>query len=251
MTASLVENSILRFRRWSGVEGPLVLPEGLWENFLAAPSDICPEFEGPPGYKWKDARGKDHPRYGRFVYAFAKTTRPELIVEVGTDTGGTAVGWARALIENKRGRLVCIDSDAYAQSTYPRAVEHNLAKLKAASAPVELRRGDSRAVIPELAEKLAGRVDIYLVDGDHTYEGARADLYNGLKMLKAGGFILVHDIDRYRKMNEATAEHPQPVYEAFMELAHQYGFEWCILKFIRKHLGIIRVEGGIRERAVA
>src|SRR5438876_11233457 len=110
MSSQVLEKFSLGFSRWTGHQGPLALPEGLWKAFTNAPYDICPDFKGPEGYKWKDARGKDHPRYGRFVYAFAKYLRPEFIVEVGTDTGGTAVGWARALAENGQGKLICVDS---------------------------------------------------------------------------------------------------------------------------------------------
>jgi hypothetical protein len=89
--------------------------------------------------------------------------------------------------------------------------------------------------------ELKGQVDIYLVDGDHTYEGAMADMENGLPMLKRGGFILVHDIDRFRPMNEASADHPTPVYEAFNTFADGHRLNRCILRFVRKHLGVMRV----------
>jgi len=236
----LLERFSLGFSRLAGREGTLRLPEAIWQAFIEAPYDIAPDFMGPPGYKWEDARGKDHPRYGRFVYAFAKHVKPERIVEMGTDTGGTAVGWARALVENGLGRLICVDNDAYAQSTYPLAVKTNLERLAVPESAVDLRKGDSKLVVPALAREFAGKVDIYLVDGDHTYEGARADLYNGLPMVKPGGYILVHDIDRGRKMNEQTPSHPHPVYEAFRKLAEEHKFKWCVLKFIRKHLGIIQ-----------
>ena len=78
------------------------------------------------------------------------------------------------------------------------------------------------------------------MDGDHTYEGALADLNNGLQMMKPGGFVLVHDLDTNRRMDEMTDEHPHPVYEAFMEIFGKCNFEFCILKFIRKHLGVIK-----------
>ena len=63
-------------------------------------------------------------------------------------------------------------------------------------------------------------------------------MQNGLPMLKPGSFMLVHDIDRNRRMDEMTAEHPHPVYEAFQDVVRAQGYEWCILKFIRKHLGV-------------
>ncbi|MFQ6094196.1 MAG: class I SAM-dependent methyltransferase, partial [bacterium] len=98
-----------------------------------------------------------------------------------------------------------------------------------------------REIVPEIARELRGGVDIYLVDGDHHYEAALSDIENGLPMLKPGGVIMVHDVDINREMDEATEAHPHPVYEAFKRTVDTNGFEWCILKFIRKHLGILRV----------
>jgi predicted O-methyltransferase YrrM len=241
MSLPILEDIVLGFSRWMGHEGTLALPDGLWDAFASAPYDICPTFKGPDGYKWKNARGKDHPRYGRYVYALAKYFRPELVVEVGTDTGGTAVGWAKALMENGHGKLICVDNDAYAQSTYPSSAQGNLSDMGIPENVVVLKKGDSKAMVPDLVQMFPGKVDMYLVDGDHTYEGARADLYNGLPLVKSGGYILVHDIDRKRKMNESTPSHPEPVYEAFMEMANQFKFKWSILGFIRKHLGILQI----------
>jgi len=62
-----------------------------------------------------------------------------------------------------------------------------------------------------------------------------------VQLVKPGGFVLVHDVDKNRKMAEATECHPHPVYEAFKDVIDDTGFEWCILRFIRKHLGIIKI----------
>jgi predicted O-methyltransferase YrrM len=134
-----------------------------------------------------------------------------------------------------------VDNDTYSKHTYPETPRRNLASVGVPPSRVDFRNGDSAALIPELAREFAKAVDIYLVDGDHTYEGALRDITNGLPMLKSGGFILVHDMDRDRRMDEQTAEHPHPVYEAFQKVVQEYRYDWCILKFIRKHLGVIRI----------
>lgn len=241
MLAGLLEKALCKFQS-KQIENQLCFDPAVLQLFETAPHDILPDFKAPEGYRWqKNPRGKDHPRYGRFVYAFAKHYKPDYIVEVGTDTGGTAVGWARALKENQKGKLICVDMDAYAQNTYPASVKLNLDKVGLPANQVELRSGNSRQVIPAIAAELKGKVDIYLVDGDHTFEGAMADIENGLPMMKKGGFILIHDVDRFRPMNEATDEHPTPVYEAFRRVAETHKLPWCNLYFIRKHLGILRI----------
>lgn len=235
----LLEKLKLRYRDLAKIDGDLRLPPELFELFLQAPHDPLPEFEGPP--KLRGGRGKDHPRYGRWTYSMARFFKPDLIVEVGSYAGGTGVGWGRAIHENGKGRLVCIDNDSYTSGTYPDTTRRNLLATGLKESDIDFQNGDSKVIIPQLAEQLKGQVDFFLVDADHTYEGALADITNGLPMLKSGGFLLVHDVEIERRMDEQTENHPHPVYEAFMEVVGEHKMEWCILKFIRKHLGIARI----------
>lgn len=240
----LIENLLLKAWQIRSIDGTLCFDREVLDQFLAAPYDPLPEFEGAPNYQLKkNGRGKDHPRYGRFVYALARHYQPEYIVEVGTFAGGTAVGFATAINENGHGKLICVDQDSYSNGTFPQVVKRNLARLGFPESKLQLCCGDSKEWLPKLSAALPGKADIVLVDGDHTYEGALADLVNAVPLVKPGGFILVHDVDRNRRMDEATAEHPHPVYEAFHRVAADQKLNWCILKFIRKHLGIIQVPG--------
>lgn len=251
MLHALLERSYLKFQstfersfltlQAQHVDGPLRLDDTVHETFLNAPWDILPDFQGPATRKLRLGRGMDHPRYGRFIYAFAKVYRPQVVVEVGSYAGGTAIGWATALKENGSGRLICVDNDTYSQGTYPTVTRRNLQKTGLSESRFELRSGDSKQMIPALARELSGAVDVYLVDADHTYEGAMADMTNGLPMVKSGGFMLVHDVDRNFRYLEQTPQHPHPVYEAVMAVVNQHRLQWCILKFIRRHLAVIRI----------
>ena len=239
-----IENLILKAGKIRSIDGSLCFDREVLDRFLAAPFDPLPEFEGAPNYQLtRNGRGKDHPRYGRFVYALARHYQPELIVEVGTFAGGTAVGFANAINENGHGKLICVDQDSYSNGTFPQVVKRNLARVGFSQSKLQLCCGDSKQWLPKLAETLKQKVDIVLIDGDHTYEGALMDLQNAVPLVKPGGFILVHDVDRKRRMNEATAEHPYPVYEAFHRVAAEQQLDWCILKFIRKHLGVLQIAG--------
>ncbi len=237
-----LENLVLKSGKLRSIDGDLCIDREVFDTFLAAPWDLLPGFEGPPNYQLpKNGRGKDHPRYGRFVYALARHYQPQHIVEVGTFAGGTAVGFATAINQNGQGQLHCVDQDSYSNGTFPQVVKRNLARVGFPESKLQLCSGDSKEWLPKLADTLRGQVEIVLVDGDHTYDGALIDLRNALPLVKPGGFILVHDVDRRRKMDEATAEHPHPVYEAFHQVAAEERLNWCILKFIRKHLGILQV----------
>jgi predicted O-methyltransferase YrrM len=235
-----VEKTALRAQR-SRVAGPLTLRAELFETFLAAPWDILPNFQGPPGRRLRLGRGMDHPRYGRFIYSFAKAYKPKLVVEVGSYAGGTAVGWATGLEENGSGRLVCVDADFYTKGTYPDVTRANIERTGLGRDRFELRSGRATELIPQLAVELRGQVDAYLVDADHTYEGALADLENGLPMMRPGGHILVHDVDPNFRLLETTPEHRQPVWDAMVDFVKRHGFPWARVEYVRRHVGIIQV----------
>ena len=235
----VLENVILASTMKRRIGGPLKLDKGLFDVFLSLPEDPLPGFQGAlPGIK---GRGKDHPRYGRWMQAFVTFYKPEIVVEVGTNAGGTAVGIARALSENNEGKLICVDNGKGVPRVFPDVARNNIISAGLAEERFDLICEDSEAAIPRLASQLKGRVGLYLVDAAHTFEAALADIGSGLPMLKPGGFILVHDIDPKVSLGtEASKEHPFPVLESFQKIVERHGFDWCILKFIRKHLGVIR-----------
>jgi predicted O-methyltransferase YrrM len=223
------------------ITGPSRPDAALLALFRSVPADPLREFSGRDGLS-HGGRGRDHPRYGRFIHAFGRHVRPAEVLEVGTYAGGTAVGWARALVENGAGRLTCIDNDSYSQGIYPAKVTANLARLGLPPERVRFLNGDSRTLLPALMDELGGRVDAYLVDADHSYEGAMADLLGGRPLMRPGGWLLVHDVDHERGMPEATAQHPAPVSEAVQKfIGDERVSEWYVLEFIRKHLAVLRV----------
>jgi predicted O-methyltransferase YrrM len=235
------ENLYLRAFGLRKVWGPLRLPPAVFEAFLAAPYDPSPGFVLPP--KWK-RREHDHPRYARFCYALAKGTGARRILEVGSSAGGTTAGWALALAEAGTEptppHLVCVDNDSYDEGVYPKLTGENIERVGLKLRRVTFHNGDSGTLLAEIHDRYRHYFDIFLVDANHTYEGALADMENGLPMVAPGGWVVVHDVDRARRMSEATAAHPAPVYDAFREFAGRHGCEWCILGFIRKHLGVAR-----------
>lgn len=236
----ILENVALALTARHRIDGPLKLDGRLFKLFLSLPEDPLPDFQSAtPQVR---GRGNDHPRYGRWMHAFVKFHKPDIVVEVGTNAGGTAVGAARALVENLRGRLLCVDNGKGLPRSFPEVARANIRLTGLPDERFELICDDSENALPGLSSRLAGKVDIYLVDASHTFEAALADIESGLPMMKRGGFILVHDVDTKLILGtEASKDHPCPVFEAFQKVARERGFEWCVLKFIRKHLGVMKV----------
>lgn len=60
---------------------------------------------------------------------------------------------------------------------------------------IQFLDGDSKQTIPTLTDRYNGFFDLILVDGDHLYEGAMADLENVFPLCKSSGIILFDDIN--------------------------------------------------------
>lgn len=112
----------------------------------------------------------DHPR---ILYALMRSLKPEVAVEIGTFRGYGAAYMARALQENKKGRLFCIDdfSLTFHTAKYGDAREHLMSNLRACQVAdvVTVLDGKSDAVQwPET-------VGFAYIDGWHSYLAARHD----------------------------------------------------------------------------
>lgn len=74
--------------------------------------------------------------------------------------------------------------------------------------------GDSKEIMPSIyGGKFSGVVDMVFIDGDHSYEGCKADIENCIEYaLTGGGILAIHD---YRKEDAyedviGKAPHPKP-----------------------------------------
>ncbi len=112
------------------------------------------------------------------------------IVEIGRFKGGSTVVMAAAMASS--GHLLSLDllvpqPGGVDGAQLDRELADTLERL-ALSSRVDLRVADSRAV--ELPEP---GLDLLFVDGDHSYEGASADLQRWTPLLRHGGHVIVHD----------------------------------------------------------
>jgi cephalosporin hydroxylase len=133
--------------------------------------------------------GGAHQRRGEIV-PFLETVaalRPRRILEIGTGDGGTTILLSRVaesvqwlagvdlLVKNKprirrmsppAQTVVLIDGPSTARRTYDRVIRSLNGAL----------------------------LDVLFIDGDHSYEGVRADYERYKHLVRAGGFIAFHDI---------------------------------------------------------
>jgi len=123
-------------------------------------------------------------------------TKPEVIAEIGTATGGTLFLFSR--IASKNATLISIDlpggifGGGYSRVKKPFYHSFGLPTQK-----IHLIRADSHE--PKTFEKIRGeleenKIDFLFIDGDHTYEGVRKDFEMYSPLVKENGIIAFHDI---------------------------------------------------------
>jgi cephalosporin hydroxylase len=122
--------------------------------------------------------------------------RPRTVLEIGTALGGTLFCFAR--IASPDGLLVTVDLPAgrFGGGYYP-ARGRLYRSFARERQQVHTLLGDSHepATLARVRKALAGRaVDFLFVDGDHEYEGVRADFELYGPLVRPGGLIALHDI---------------------------------------------------------
>ncbi len=121
---------------------------------------------------------------------------PERILEIGTAKGGTLYLWTRAA--KPRATIVSMDlPDGEFGGAYPSCRLPFYKSFARDNQEMHLLLEDSHQ--PETFEKVADifadkPIDFAFIDGDHSYEGVKADFYQYGPMVRPGGLVAFHDI---------------------------------------------------------
>ena len=116
--------------------------------------------------------------------ALAAERVPGTVCEIGTYNGATSLFFC-GLSSVKR--FVGMDIQPLNR--------REMAALAPRRVELTLLTGSSRDLKDQLHDALrGGRIDLLFIDGDHSYEGARADLLDYRELVRRGGLIAFHDI---------------------------------------------------------
>jgi cephalosporin hydroxylase len=118
---------------------------------------------------------------------------PEAVMEIGTARGGTLFLWMNCLASATY--YLSLDIGAGKRSTFWDNTE--LYERFVPAKTVEFVRGDSTEprTIDQVNNVLGGRsIDFMFIDGDHSYQGVKADFENYKRFLAEDGIIAFHDI---------------------------------------------------------
>ncbi len=142
------------------------------------------------------------------LIALVRRTRPATVVEIGTHRGGTLACWAA--IAPPGGHIISIDvPPSWEQQE---VIDGFITRVRALLGPSQrLTRiaGDSHdaRTLGRLEEALAGApIDVLWIDGDHTYAGVTQDMAMYGPLVRRGGIIAMHDIQRSDLMTDEGSQ---------------------------------------------
>lgn len=136
------------------------------------------------------------------MFTLAFCLRPLAYLEIGTFQGGSALMVGSALdAVGGDGRMYCVDPE-------PRISPENWSKIEHRAT---LFQGYSPGILNEVAAAAGRRFDLVLIDGDHSYKGAKRDAEGVLPYVAQGGYIVFHDSfnpEVRRAIDDFVREHP-------------------------------------------
>jgi predicted O-methyltransferase YrrM len=133
-----------------------------------------------------------HPKELEYLLALAQ--KASSVLEIGSRYGDTLYLMAQRM---KPGRLVSVDLPGIQPWGYPDSEQQlraNIEKIRELGHEAELFIGDSSDPDILSAVSALGPFDLVFIDGDHRYEGVKADWENYGRL---GKVVVFHDIVRH------------------------------------------------------
>jgi len=141
------------------------------------------------------------------LYVVVRATKPKVVIETGVSSGISSAHILRALAVNGTGTLHSIDLPNVQQgSTLPEGKSPGWLVPHELRGRWRLHLGESREILPALLDML-DRVDIFLHDSDHSYEGMSREFAQVLPRLPRGGLLLSDDVHLHRAWEDFCTAH--------------------------------------------
>jgi len=132
--------------------------------------------------------------------AYASLARPGRYLEIGTRRGHSLAAVCAGLGADECNDAEIVACDLWVEgyagtdNPGPQFVAEQLTRL-GYTRPITFLSGSSRELIPELLSGAPEQFDLITVDGDHSRDGALADLNNVVGSLRVGGMLAFDDIN--------------------------------------------------------
>lgn len=149
-----------------------------------------------------------------------------VIAEIGSYIGASACCFGAAS-KNKEKIIICIDTwnnDGMLEGNRDTWSEFSSNILSFADSVVPVR-GSSTEVVGE-ARKITKNFDLLFVDGDHSYEGVKADWEAYKEFLRPGSIVIFHDYGWAEGVKRVVHDDVMPLAASYDQLPNMW---WCAL----------------------
>jgi predicted O-methyltransferase YrrM len=151
-----------------------------------------------------------------------------IVCEIGSYIGASACCFAAEMKRAGYGTVFCIDTwnnNAMSEGSRDTYAEFrkNTQKYVDFIVPV---RGFSSEVAQRVASCIS-HVDLLFIDGDHSYDGVKADWNAYSPFLKPGSVVVFHDCGWAEGVKQVIAEHAKPLVGSFESLPNMW---WGVVK---------------------
>ena len=176
----------------------------------------------------KAFRIKSHLTARERVVLYRLALGKETILEIGSYIGASACCFGSAVKKTDFGKIFCIDTwqnDAMTEGKRDtwQDFQHNTQCYKKYIIPI---RGFSTDVIDEVKMQIKS-IDLFFIDGNHSYEGVKADwgAYKGF--LKEDSIVVFHDRGWAEGVKRVVLEEVSPLVSSFDSLPNMW---WGTIK---------------------
>lgn len=151
------------------------------EEFTSQENDLLQELRRECFEHFPDSSMLSGFYQGRVLSMLAKMIRPNVVLEIGTYLGYSALCFAEGLAEG--GRIITLDINEETNK-----VARSYAERSPFAAQIDFRLGEAAEIIPSLPETF----DLVFIDADKTNYSNYYDLV--FKKLREGGFIVADNV---------------------------------------------------------
>lgn len=137
-----------------------------------------------------------------------KMKKGSVIVEVGSHLGATSCMLA---LGNRNNKVFCVDT--WRNDTMPEGLRDTFGEF-------QKNIKDFANIIPlrgaseDVSKKFDEKIDLLFIDGDHSYEGVKTDVFSWIPRCRDGAIVVFHDIgpgcSEYG-VNQVIKEYVKPI----------------------------------------
>lgn len=140
------------------------------------------------------------------------THQPDVVIEIGTNWGGSTLAFAHLLDRKDRGRVIGIDID---QSKVEQVVRGH--------PRIELIEAEALSCFEEVASKISESDRVLIIeDSSHTFDHTLAVLRSYSTLCKVDDFIIVEDSICHHGLDVGPQPGPYEAIEAFLDENAQF-----------------------------